>query len=125
MTDQLHQTVFFDRHVALDATIVEIGGWNMPVQYPGGIVREHLATRRQAGLFDVSHMGRFIISGADALPFLQRVQQRQRPSLHPLQRPIQGTQKSCLLLDRCPLPQLQIRGQAELLHRGPVPPYPR
>jgi aminomethyltransferase len=51
--------------------MVEFGGWEMPVQYPTGIIKEHLATRREAGLFDVSHMGRFIIRGAGALKFLQ------------------------------------------------------
>ena len=45
----------------------------MPVQYPPGIVQEHLSTRKQAGLFDVSHMGRFIVSGEGALDFLQHV----------------------------------------------------
>jgi aminomethyltransferase len=45
----------------------------MPVQYESGIVQEHLSTRKQAGLFDVSHMGRFIIGGPDALDFLQHV----------------------------------------------------
>ncbi len=51
--------------------MVEFGGWDMPVQYESGIVQEHLSTRRQAGLFDVSHMGRFVISGPHALEFLQ------------------------------------------------------
>ena len=68
---QLLKTVFFDKHVNLGAKMVEFGGWDMPVQYESGIVQEHLSTRRQAGLFDVSHMGRFIIGGAHALDFLQ------------------------------------------------------
>jgi aminomethyltransferase len=63
----LHET-----HVRLGAKMVEFGGWEMPVQYPAGIIAEHLATRRGAGLFDVSHMGRFVIRGRDALAFLQR-----------------------------------------------------
>jgi aminomethyltransferase len=67
----LKRTVLFDRHVALGAKMVEFGGWEMPVQYKG-IVDEHLATRKSAGLFDVSHMGRFIVRG-NALPFLQHV----------------------------------------------------
>lgn len=67
----LKRTVLFDRHVALGAKMVEFGGWEMPVQYKG-IVEEHLATRKSAGLFDVSHMGRFIVRG-NALPFLQHV----------------------------------------------------
>ncbi len=72
MSDLL-QTPFHDRHVALGARMVDFAGWDMPVQYAGGIVEEHLATRKRAGLFDVSHMGRFIIRGAGSLPFLQHV----------------------------------------------------
>ena len=68
---ELLRTVFFDRHVDLGAKIVEFGGWEMPIQYPAGIVQEHLATRKGAGLFDVSHMGRFIFRGKGALAFLQ------------------------------------------------------
>ncbi len=67
------QTIFNAGHKALKATMVEFGGWEMPVQYAGGVIQEHLACRKHAGLFDVSHMGRFIIEGADALPFLQHV----------------------------------------------------
>jgi aminomethyltransferase len=59
--------------LALGAKIVEFAGWEMPIFYPTGIVEEHLATRKGAGLFDVSHMGRFIIRGAGALRFLQHV----------------------------------------------------
>jgi aminomethyltransferase len=71
--EQLLKTVFYEKHVELGAKMVEFGGWEMPVQYETGIVQEHLSTRKQAGLFDVSHMGRFIISGPDALDFLQLV----------------------------------------------------
>ncbi len=53
--------------------MVEFGGWSMPIQYPAGILQEHLMTRKQAGLFDVSHMGRFVIRGKHALAFLQHV----------------------------------------------------
>lgn len=67
------RTVLFERHQAAGAKIVEFGGWDMPVQYPGGIVQEHLATRRSAGLFDVSHMGRLDFRGPGAEAFLQRV----------------------------------------------------
>ena len=68
-----HKTPFYDQHLALDAKMVEFGGWEMPLMYPDGIISEHLNTRRKAGLFDVSHMGRFRIRGKDALPFLQHV----------------------------------------------------
>ena len=70
---KIKRTVFHDRHVALGAKMVKFGGWEMPLQYPAGIINEHLTTRREAGLFDVSHMGRFIIRGAGALKFLQYV----------------------------------------------------
>ncbi|MHC4562952.1 MAG: glycine cleavage system aminomethyltransferase GcvT [Planctomycetota bacterium] len=69
--NELCHTVFCDRHVSLEAKIVEFAGWRMPVQYPTGIVAEHLATRKGAGLFDVSHMGRFVFRGADSVAFLQ------------------------------------------------------
>ena len=71
--NELHETILHDRHVALGATMVDFGGWHMPIQYKTGIVEEHLATRKSAGLFDVSHMGRFIVRGSAALPFLQYV----------------------------------------------------
>ena len=59
--------------MALGAQMVEFGGFEMPLQYPSGIIREHLATRKDTGLFDISHMGRFRFSGREALPFLQHV----------------------------------------------------
>jgi aminomethyltransferase len=68
-----NKTVLYDRHLALGAKIIEFGGWQMPLHYGPGIVQEHLDTRRGAGLFDVSHMGRFIVRGKEALPFLQHV----------------------------------------------------
>jgi len=71
--EQLYKTVFNDRHASLGAQLVEFGGWEMPLQYTTGIVQEHLATRKWAGLFDVSHMGRFVIHGREALSFLQHV----------------------------------------------------
>ena len=69
----LHKTALNDQHVKLGANMVEFAGWEMPLHYESGIVQEHLATRKEAGLFDISHMGRFIIRGQDALAFLQCV----------------------------------------------------
>ena len=69
----MKQTPFFDRHMALGARIVDFAGWQMPIQYPCGIIAEHLTTRARAGLFDVSHMGRFRLSGSGAPAFLQHV----------------------------------------------------
>ncbi len=71
--EQLRKTIFYEKHISLGAKMVEFGGWDMPVQYETGIVQEHLNTRKQAGLFDVSHMGRFIVGGPAALDFLQHV----------------------------------------------------
>jgi aminomethyltransferase len=68
-TDNLRTTVLHDWHRRAGAKMVPFGGFDMPVQY-GSILNEHLATRRNAGLFDISHMGRFLFSG-DAVPFLQ------------------------------------------------------
>ncbi len=68
---ELLKTVLHDRHASLGAAMVDFGGWHMPLQYRTGIVEEHLATRKSAGLFDVSHMGRFIVRGAGSLAFLQ------------------------------------------------------
>ena len=67
------RTVFYPCHLELGAKMTEFGGWDMPLQYPAGILQEHLATRNEAGLFDVSHMGRFIVRGDEAVPFLQHV----------------------------------------------------
>ena len=71
--NQLQRTPFYHQHLALNAKMVEFGGWEMPLMYPDGIIQEHLNTRRGAGLFDVSHMGRFRVRGKSALPFLQHV----------------------------------------------------
>lgn len=66
------KTPLYDSHVASGAKIVEFGGWLMPVQY-SGIIEEHRAVRTKAGLFDVSHMGEFVVRGADAAKFINRV----------------------------------------------------
>ena len=70
---ELKRTVLFNAHVAAGATMVDFGGWEMPIQYPSGIVAEHLYTRKCCGIFDVSHMGRLLIEGPDRLKFLQHV----------------------------------------------------
>ncbi|MGI9412212.1 MAG: glycine cleavage system aminomethyltransferase GcvT, partial [Hyphomicrobiales bacterium] len=72
MADLIQKTVLHDWHVAHGGKMVDFAGWDMPVQYKAGAIQEHLATRRRAGLFDVSHMGRFEVSGAGAETFLMR-----------------------------------------------------
>ncbi len=68
----LKRTPLYDAHIALGARMVEFAGWEMPVQY-SSILNEHHAVRNAAGMFDISHMGRFLVIGPDAIPFLQRV----------------------------------------------------
>ncbi len=70
---ELKRTPLYDAHVAAGATMVDFGGWEMPIQYPAGIVAEHLYDRKKCGIFDVSHMGRLIIEGPDRLAFVQKV----------------------------------------------------
>ena len=67
------RTPLYDTHVALAGRMVPFGGWDMPVQYPAGIIAEVRAVRTGAGLFDVSHMGRVYISGPSATEFLDTV----------------------------------------------------
>ncbi|HEX9129135.1 MAG TPA: hypothetical protein VF850_08245, partial [Gemmatimonadaceae bacterium] len=69
----LKRTPLYDVHVALGAKIVPFAGFEMPVQYPTGITAEHKAVREKAGLFDVSHMGEFIVRGPQAVEFVNYV----------------------------------------------------
>ena len=68
---EVAKTVLYERHVSAGGKMVDFAGYLMPLQYPGGIVAEHLLTRKKAGIFDVSHMGRFVFRGGGALAFLQ------------------------------------------------------
>ena len=68
----LARTPLHEWHVAAGGKMVPFGGYDMPVQYAGGIIAEHMATRRGAGAFDVSHMGRLRIRGSGAVDFLAR-----------------------------------------------------
>ena len=65
------QTALHDVHVAAGARMVPFGGWNMPVQYRGGIIAEHQAVREAAGLFDLSHMGRLYFASSAGRRLLQ------------------------------------------------------
>ena len=70
LTETLKETPLADLHRAAGARMVEFGGWNMPVQYRS-IVKEHMAVRQAVGIFDVSHMGEFVIKGQGAKSFIQ------------------------------------------------------
>ena len=80
---RMKRTPLYAEHLKLSAQMVEFGGWEMPLHYPPGILAEHLTTRKFGGLFDISHMGRFRISGQDALPFLQYVLTNNAAALEP------------------------------------------
>ncbi len=73
MSESLSRTPLFDLHVRLGARMVPFAGYEMPVQYPLGVMREHLHTRAHAGLFDVSHMGQVELIGPDAEAALESI----------------------------------------------------
>jgi len=73
MAKDLNRTALNAWHKEHGGQMVGFGGWEMPVVYASGIIEEHLRTRKFGGLFDISHMGRFLIKGKDAIPFLQYV----------------------------------------------------
>ncbi|MEO5682700.1 MAG: glycine cleavage system aminomethyltransferase GcvT [Chitinophagaceae bacterium] len=68
----MKNTPFTQKHIALGAKMAEFAGYNMPISYTG-INDEHAAVRNNAGIFDVSHMGEFMLKGPDALDLIQRV----------------------------------------------------
>ncbi len=72
MTD-LRRIFLHDLHVELGAKMVPFAGYEMPVQYPMGVMKEHLHTRSKAGFFDVSHMGQVILRGPEAAAALERL----------------------------------------------------
>jgi len=76
----VRKTALYDEHVALGGRVVEFAGWAMPMFYEG-IISEHRRVRSTAGLFDVSHMGEFMVSGAGALRALERLTTNRLASL--------------------------------------------
>ncbi|MDE2182470.1 MAG: glycine cleavage system aminomethyltransferase GcvT [Alphaproteobacteria bacterium] len=92
-TETLRRTPLHALHVELGARMVPFAGYDMPVQYPSGIIKEHLHTREKAGLFDVSHMGQAFLSGADPARALERVTPADLAGLK------QGMQRYGLLLN--------------------------
>lgn len=70
--NSLRRTPLYDLAVSLNARMVGFSGWEMPVQF-GGITQEHHAVRSDAGMFDISHMGKFTLSGKDVLTQIQRL----------------------------------------------------
>ena len=72
MSATLKRTPLHETHVAAGARMVDFGGWDMPVNY-GSQIEEHHAVRRDAGIFDVSHMLNVDVTGSDATAFLRRL----------------------------------------------------
>jgi glycine cleavage system T protein (aminomethyltransferase) len=91
----LKRTPLHGVHVGLGARMVPFGGYEMPVKYPTGITAEHRAVRERVGLFDVSHMGEFEVTGPDRNAFVQRVTCNDVGALKPGQ-----AQYSALLSDK-------------------------
>lgn len=76
IANELRSTVLYDEHVAAGARMVPFAGWNMPVQYKGGILAEHQQTREHVSIFDICHMGEFRVFGAGATEALDRIMAR-------------------------------------------------
>ena len=66
----LTQSPLHDRHLAAGAKLAEFGGWEMPLEYPTGVLKEHAAVRSSVGIFDVSHLGKIVVRGEGAVEFL-------------------------------------------------------
>jgi len=77
------KTPLYEEHVALDGRIVDFAGYFLPVQYPTGVIKEHMAVREKAGLFDVSHMGEVTFKGKDALANLNYILTNDYTNLKP------------------------------------------
>jgi aminomethyltransferase len=72
MAEELLRSPLHDRHVALGAKFAEFGGWSMPLEYATGVVKEHTAVRTSVGIFDVSHLGKAMVSGPGAADYVNR-----------------------------------------------------
>jgi aminomethyltransferase len=90
----LQTTPLHEAHIALGARMVPFAGYDMPVQYTEGVLKEHLWTREHAGIFDVSHMGQARLRGADPLAAFEKVVPGDFAGLKP------GRQKYSVLLNR-------------------------
>ena len=70
---QVQKTTLYNYHKNLGAKFVSFAGYEMPIQYSEGIIKEHISTRTYAGFFDVSHMGQFYISGKNIEEALEKI----------------------------------------------------
>src|SRR5215475_845218 len=72
-----------DRHVALGAKFAEFGGWSMPLEYPSGVVKEHTVVRESVGIFDVSHLGKLLVTGPGAAAYVNATLSNDLAKIHP------------------------------------------
>jgi aminomethyltransferase len=79
----MKKTIFNELHIEKNAKMVEFAGFEMPIQYPKGIIYEHKVVRNNVGVFDVSHMGEFEIDGKDALAYIQKITTNDASKLTP------------------------------------------
>lgn len=79
----MKRTNFYKKHVAANAKMVSFAGFEMPIQYPKGIIHEHHVVRKAVGVFDVAHMGEFEVVGKDALAFIQKITTNDASKLEP------------------------------------------
>ena len=70
---EVQKTALYNYHKILGAKFVSFAGYEMPIQYSDGIIKEHISTRTYAGFFDVSHMGQFYISGENLEEALEKI----------------------------------------------------
>ncbi len=82
MAGTLKQSPLHDRHEALGAKFAEFGGWTMPLEYPTGVVKEHTAVRESVGIFDVSHLGKAMVSGPRAADFVNATLSNDLAKIH-------------------------------------------
>jgi len=69
----MKKTGFYNQHIELNAKMVSFAGFEMPIQYPKGIIHEHKVVRSNVGVFDVTHMGEFFVQGPEALDLVQKL----------------------------------------------------
>ena len=79
----LLQSPLHDRHAALGAKFAAFGGWSMPLEYPSGVVKEHTAVREAVGIFDVSHLGKAMVSGPRAAAYVNATLSNDLRKIHP------------------------------------------
>ena len=80
---QLKKTPIFPAYEQWGAKTIDFGGWDLPVNFSAGLIKEHNTVRNNAGLFDVSHMGEIFVNGLDSLSFLQKVMTNDLKKLEP------------------------------------------